>query len=1513
LKNKSGNKNIKKKLLRVFLYLILVIAILPVSLSLLFQSPVVQTISARLASDILSKNIEQEISITSIKISFFDGLEIKGLDVRDHHNNTLLGVGNLLAIPVFSDLSLQNIAFISIAVDSAQFNMGSYKGEDNSNLNMMIKQFTSSNKSSDDRGKFRLFSKKIILKNSRFNLFNQNREYSGGERTMDYANILIEDINTEINNFTLINDSLSFKIIELNAKEKCGLVVKKFSTDFIISSTGMYTKSALVEINNSNLDIDFSMHYSNYQAMSYYIDSVTMKGTVRPTMVDMADIGHFSDILFQMPNIVGVTGNVEGTVRELSGTEIRVKYGNNTRVSGDIMFKGLPDFFTSYMVGQNLRITSNSEDIGNFFLPIQSKHIDVSNIIPKGEQITVEGNFDGYYEDFTSKLDLFSEHGNISSEIDFEKKNGITSISTSTKADSLNIGDLLGMNNTLGLTSFNVGLDISGATMEDFDYTVKGKFYNTDILNYNYKRFGVDVKYFDDSISGNLRVGDHNLMMESSLVADLKNEIFDINANIVKANLTSLTSLFAKNINIASTINANIKGTDLNTLNADILLSKNTLTFAKGVYNIDSITLIKQTDTRGFTEIKLESDVVDVKASGEYGIESVSNSFYALIDHYFDIIPGTDSTHIVNDKSIDLDLVITKPEIFTEEFLLGVVLAPNTRLTSTIDFPSNYMETVLTSEKIVINDITLDTNKLAITTEGDYLIGEFSIEDLILKDSTPTDSIVLGIDNFSISSRIAKDSIIYGINWNNWNQVLKNSGDLEGYIARVNDSTIFSFGKANIFVNDIMWDIDTGNLVVMFNNRVFFKNFYIYADDSEFKLLGTIPRDESDSLVAQFKDWNLSNFDLITKPLNMDLDGSINGNLKLSLIKDNPTLISNITITDLGLNDEYLGDANIINSWDNSSNSIYIESNIIKKGNAGQGEIFKADGYYYPFEEKNNLNIDVGFDKFKIKTFEPFLSTFVNDLEGTTSGKLEIRGSSRQPIVTGFADMQRTGMRVVYLNTRYSFSNSINFVKNGIKFDNLVIYDTLGNQASIDGRLTHNYFNDPKFDITISTPGLLLFNTSEHMNDLYYGSAIASGDVKISGSPNDIDLNINLKTQRGTSVVLPMDYSVEISDKDYIIFTTKQQDTISEKNIFEIVAKKKKDQLRYNIDVNLEVTPIAEVGISLPDDMGRISARGSSNLSFGVNTEGKFSLVGDYIVKDGTFFFTIGNLVSKRFELVEGGRISWSGNPYSAQVNIKGLYKVKTSLSSMGIQRDTTASYKNKVTVECYVVLTDELLNPNIKFEIKLPDLDPDYQRAVFSELDTTNTAMMNQQMISLLVLGTFSFNNASNVSLQSSYYNVIANQLSGMLSQISENVDIGLNYKPGDNVSQEEFEVALSTQLFDDRLTIDGNFGMTYDRSDQSASNIVGDVDIGYKLTPDGQWVLKVFNHSNVNSWYNYNGWDQTSPYTQGVGIAFRKDFNSVRDLFSAKKNKKKEKKKKREELNKESIKQEDKQTDNK
>ncbi len=1489
MKKNSRDKNIKNKLLRILFHILLVVVAIPILLTIVFQIPAVQTTVARYVTSAISKDIDQTIDISAIKISLFSGVTINDLEILDHHDNVLISINQLSAAPVLSKLSFTNLHFINIKVDEATFNMGSYKGESSDNLSQLINNFSS--ESNDSKGEFKMFSKSIVLMNSKFNLFNQNRDYSPGENMMDYANMLFDSINISIHNFRLINDSLHFKILNLSTKEISGLDIKDLSADFTISSSCLEANQAIINVNESELDVDFRMKYNNYKSLSYFIDSVDMYGNIRPSKINIADIGHFSDILFQMPNEIGVTGEMHGKVSNLSTKDVRIKYGKNTRISGDISFKGLPDFFSSLIIAENIIISTNTGDIKSFDLPILEKPIDLTNVVKEDKQISLMGNYNGYYEDFKSNIELSSYYGSINSDINFNTVDGLINFNAKLTSDSLNIGKLLDMNDILGKTSFNIQASGSGYSLEQMKYQLNCNLTKLDLFGYEYSRIGIKGLYFSDSINADLRIGDKNLMMEALVKADIDGEpAFKVNANIVRANMDKLKLISGYQFAFSSEVDIDIKGTDLSTLNTDISLMNSMLFFDDNQYQIDSINISKHTNTEMFTSAKISSDILDMNAEGYYDIETVTNSFYNLVDNYYNIIKVKDKTEKNTNKNIKLNLTINDPRIFTEQFLMGVNIATNTSLNSDFDFTNHKIDLNLNSDQLNINTVRADTANFNITTIGDSLIGEFSIVNFILKDSSANDSLVLGIDNFNVSSKIYQDSIIYGINWNNRNQSQANSGILEGYFSKVEDSTKLSIYKADVFINDVRWSIDSNNLVTIFNDRVLFHDFNINAGPSKFSLLGIVPRSENDSLIAKFYDWDLSTFNIVTEPYNLRLYGQVNGELKLGMVRDNPTLSSNININKLGINDETLGDAEIINTWNNSSNTVFINTNIVREGDVGKGNIFSANGSYQPFKKKDNLKIDISFNRFKLHTIEPFLSDFINDLEGSSSGDLKLRGSVKEPILTGNAKLDRAGLRVVYLNTKYSFTNSLEFVKNGIEFDKLVIYDTLGNKAQINGSLKHEFFSDPNFDISIATNGLLFFNTSENMNDLYYGSAICSGKIDIKGSPSDIDLKIHVDTKKNTSVVLPLDYSVEISDKDYIIFTKKDVDSISDAESVVILNKNKGDKLKYNINVGLNVTPVAQVGINLPDDMGKITARGSSNLAIDVNSNGKFSLVGDYIVQDGLFQFRIGNLVSKRFELVQGGRISWSGNPYSANVNIRGLYKVKTSLASLGIQMDTTASYKNKVTVECYVVLTDELLNPNIKFEIAIPDLDPDYQRAVFSELDTTNTAMMNQQMISLLVLGTFSFNNASSVSLQSSYYNVIANQLSSMLSQISKNVDIGLNYKPGDNVSQEEFELALSTQLFDDRLTIDGNFGMTYDRSEQSASNIVGDVDVGYKLTPDGQWILKVFNHSNVNSWYNYSGYDQTSPYTQGVGIAFIKDFNNIRELFESKKKKEKQ-----------------------
>jgi len=140
----------------------------------------------------------------------------------------------------------------------------------------------------------------------------------------------------------------------------------------------------------------------------------------------------------------------------------------------------------------------------------------------------------------------------------------------------------------------------------------------------------------------------------------------------------------------------------------------------------------------------------------------------------------------------------------------------------------------------------------------------------------------------------------------------------------------------------------------------------------------------------------------------------------------------------------------------------------------------------------------------------------------------------------------------------------------------------------------------------------------------------------------------------------------------------------------------------------------------------------------------------------------------------------------------------------------------------------------------------------------------------------------------------LLSNQLSNWLSQISDDFDIGFNYRPGDQVTTQEMEVALSTQLLNDRVIISGNLDVGGQETNPSseASNspyIMGDFEVEYRVT-DNVSVL-AFNRSRDELIA------MTAPYKQGVGVSYREDFNNLGQLMARYKdaitNRKKKKKK--------------------
>ncbi len=603
----------------------------------------------------------------------------------------------------------------------------------------------------------------------------------------------------------------------------------------------------------------------------------------------------------------------------------------------------------------------------------------------------------------------------------------------------------------------------------------------------------------------------------------------------------------------------------------------------------------------------------------------------------------------------------------------------------------------------------------------------------------------------------------------------------------------------------------------------------------------------------------------------------INGDIQFINVLKKIDFLADIQVNNFKINEEVIGDVNI-NSKRNLDKSIFINAEIKKtlSNNTIQKPLV-FEGLYFPNKYDSSLDFSLYLNQLPVQVASPFLYKWVDNLKGSASGNIIVKGNLKQPDIKGDIKLDAIEFKIFYLNTKYTLSANAAIDNSFIDLRDTDLRDENGNKAALYGGLFHTHLKDFGVDLSIWPQDFMGLNTRKGMNSLFYGKAFVSGTVDINGLFKEaIELDINVEASRGSEMVIPISLVADISEMEFITFVN-HKDTLPEK--FEI--KQIKELSNFSLNMDLSLNPNARVEIILPEDLGNIQGEGYGDLNLNMNRAGNFTMAGDYQINKGSFLFTVKNVYKKRFDLVTGSSISWTGDPYAGELGMKAIYHVKTSLNTLGATQDT--SFRSRVPVDCVIGLNGPILNPRVKFGFEFPNSPEEVRQFVFSQIDTTNDAEMSQQMLSLLVLNSFSFSSAtgnadfaSNVS--GSSLQLVANQLGNWLSQISNDLDVGIKYRPGGIITNDEVEVALSTQLFDDRVSIDGNFGYQNleNMPSSNTSNIVGDINVEVKITKDGRFRLKAFNRTNIVDLF-----DNIAPYTQGVGVFYRKEFNFFRDLF--------------------------------
>ena len=1474
-------KSIKKssKYLIVFVAVIslLVATIIIISTSSGVQTYIIHKIAAR-----ISKNITASISIGKVKYSIPNKLTLNDLLILDQNNDTLV-YSPLVSIGL-RKLDLKNSNF---GLGKVEINEPVIKFITDTtgvmNVNYYLSMFSKTNDSTTATARHFSISQ-FEITNGRFLL--RNDKGSPSKTKIDFNNIRLTQINSLIENIKIENDSVLFDVYRLSMNEASGFSIRSLSTQAKIKGSEIFLSSFNTNLDSSVINASYlNLIPSESGSFSDFINSVNLDFSFDRSLINTYDLSYFIPAADSLNDSFFIAGRISGTVSELRGRDITLNYGELTYLSADFDFSGLPDIQNTYIYfGVNSFIT-NTSDIESIGLGRNGK-IKVPPTLKNMGNITFEGTFTGFLTDFVTYGNIKSLKGNISTDISFrpEKDNSFT-YNGLIKGSLIDLGEITGQPDLFGDISIEANINGISTSFSHFAASLTGVIDSVEINNYIYRNIAINGA-FTESIwwfDGSIKISEENLILDILGRFDFAKDmpVFDFTMNLPKANLEKLnitpsdTSSF-----LSMAVTANFTGSNINNLNGDIKILN--AKFRKLSNDLD----VKNFTISAFSEnylpaINLRSDFIDADIRGQYNFdgitESIKTTLAALLPVEF-IKP--DVKNFKNTNNFTFNVKFKNTDQLNKIFNTGILIAEESSLSGAF-FPDSAIYVNAKSPGISVRNLTFSDFTFKSSIRDSVLVADLTSSSFFFSSTSELKDFNINIttrpDNFSLSS-----------SWDNKN-VISNKGSIVADGTFSKNSLGTSLLKVNVKPTDIvikneLWKINP-SVITIDTTAIEIENLYVKNSENYLLVNGKISDSKSDTLKLIFSGLDLETLNnsvaqtTIPNPnkIQLLLKGQINGYLSVTNIYKDFMFESDLWIRNFSMMNNEYGDVSVRSTWDNDLRVVRINADNNLKGE----QMFILNGSYNPSDQK--FNVDATAKRFPVDFMNPLLKSFASGIKGFATGKINFEGKLTQPILRGTIYAEDATLMIDYLQTRYTFTDSVFFDKEGIKFNNITAYDEKKNTVKVNGSIKHKFFNNIVTDITLTPNNCMVLNTNPKDNEMFYGTAYGTGVVTIKGADNNMVFDISASTGKNTKFNVPLSSGLSVSTYSYISFidtSTLKKPKIKTNNSPAPVSE------TFEINIDLDLTPDAEVQLIFDSKIGDIikgTGQSSGPLNINLARNGDFKMYGEYVIDQGDYLFTLGNIFNKKFNVQKGGVITFNGSIDDAEININAVYPLKASLYE--ILQDE--NYKERINVECHLNLTGKLFNPVIVMDIVLPNATEEARNYLKNAIATDEE--LSRQFVYLLVMNsfyadpTYQGNTASNTTttgttaMAVTTSELLSNQLSNWLSQISNDFDIGFAYRPGNEISSQEVELAFGTQLLNDRVSINGNLDMRGNQTTAvNTKNIAGDFNVEIKLTEKVKF--KVFNRANdiITN-------DQ-APYTQGLGIFFRQEFDKFGDLFRRK-----------------------------
>jgi hypothetical protein len=1427
-----------------------------VILVLILSIPFVQTGLGNYATKRINDDFGTNINIDKVGLQFNGDVELKSIYVEDYKKDTLISIAELnTSILNFKNLYNGKLVFGDIDVINLIFNITTYEGAKETNLDVFVAKFDDDNPRAE-KSNFLLSSSDVSIYNGVFKLSDDNKETS---KLLEFKNL-----NINATNFLINGSDVSARINTLAFKDSRGLVMKNMTTDFSYTLEEMTFANLNIKTPNSVLKGDLKFKY-NREDFQFFEDKVLVEANFKDSNLQLDELNTFYNEFGVNQNAL-FSGDLSGTLNNLQTNNLKINTSTNTRIYGDINFKNLfnkeEDNF--YMNANFSYLSSTYKDLKALLPNVLGETIPSS--FDRLGQFTITGNSQITTSKIIADIKINTDLGFVDSNLEIEKINDIDNANYKGKVifKEFDFGVFLDDSN-VGLASLNFDVKGSGFTAENIDTKVTGDVFEVDYNNYNYQGIKVAGNIRNNIFDGNLIANDKNLILNFTGLVDFSENVnkYDFEAKVDYANLNALNFVKKDSISIfESDVRMNMNASGYDDAYGKISFSNTSYKNENDTYYFDKFDVSSRFE-KDLRYIEINSpDIIEGNLSGRFRFRDLKKLFENSIGHiYTNYIPHK----VQNNQSIDFNFKIYNKII--EVIYPEIELGKNTFIRGRVESDEKKFRLTFKSPEIKLDNYFVNNIELQVDNSNPLFNTYVELDSLKTK--------YYNISRFNLINVTVNDTLFMRSEFNG-GKSNKDNFNLSFYhtINELNESVV-GFKTSDVTIKNNTWLInpesDKRNKI-SFNkalNSFKIDGFKVNHDNEEILLSGFIKDSTQKDLKLNFKNVELAN---VTPDLDsISFAGNVNG--KLDVLQKNGSYLPNSTIVidDLKLNDYLIGSFDAEITGNETLTNYNVNATIkddISNSFVAKGDISVAGG-------QSAINVDLDFNKFGLLPLNPLLDGVLSNIRGDVTGNVKVLGDLKKPDINGNLELNKSGMGIPYLNVDYAFADkaSVTLKDQSFIFNKIKLTDTKYNSiGQLNGSLSHINFSNWSLNLDLSTPRLLVLNTEEQEDSPYYGTGFVGGVARISGPTEELVISVTGETKAGTVFKIPLSDAESFGDNTYIHFIT-EEEKLARKRGVELVVNEVKG---LELDFDLDLTEDAEVEIIIDKASGHsLKGRGRGGLLVEINTNDKFNMWGDFSVFEGVYNFAYRGLVRKEFIVQPGGTIAWEGDPLKAQIDMLAIYKTQANPSPL-----LDNPINRSIPVELNIALTGDLeqFDPEFTFEF------PNVSSAIKSELQyrlETEEERGNQALYFLATGGSFQSRGLNDLNISGT----IAERLNSIVNNLflsgNGKLNIGLNYEAGANTpeyqSSDRFGVTVQTQI-SDKVVINGKVGVPVGGADATETVVAGDVEISFLLNDEGTLTAKVFNREN-----SIRNFGEEIGYTQGVGLSYNVDFDTFKELIQS------------------------------